>query len=288
MRTNQLGRGAADLALGWAVLVGKMWYHSRCGRRDGNVSSRVLDFESDCASAPVWYPRKDTSRDALETFVLAVSVGWLSPSRVHCTTSLYDRRRTARPACRQLHHHPPVVMSLLVRLLVLVALVAVAVQAQNFGDLAAFPEHEPMAAAAAEDVALAQVASTVAVEGQPMPTTRARHARERERERERTSELLADGRSFLLLLLLAGHRSSSSSCCLHLLFSSTAGCSSHRAAPIGAALVAAARDCCFDLTWDWTGIGLGLLFLLFARRRSSVARPDRPSSDSSGEQAAEG
>jgi hypothetical protein len=54
-------------------------------------------------------------------------------------------------------------MSLLVRLLVLVALMAIAVQAQNF----AFPEHEPLAAAAAsQEIALAQVASTVSGQSQ--------------------------------------------------------------------------------------------------------------------------
>jgi len=43
-----------------------------------------------------------------------------------------------------------------------VALCCVAVSAtQDFGYLAAFPEHEPIAASATEDIALAQVASTV-------------------------------------------------------------------------------------------------------------------------------
>lgn len=55
----------------------------------------------------------------------------------------------------------------LVRILFIVAaLCVVAVSANtDFGDLAAFPEHEPMAASASEDMALAQVSQQVAVEG---------------------------------------------------------------------------------------------------------------------------
>jgi SMC interacting uncharacterized protein involved in chromosome segregation len=50
----------------------------------------------------------------------------------------------------------------LLRVLFVVALCFVAVSAtQDFGDLAAFPEHEPIAASATEDIALAQVSSTV-------------------------------------------------------------------------------------------------------------------------------
>jgi len=50
----------------------------------------------------------------------------------------------------------------LLRVLFLVALCFVAVSAtMDFGDMAAFPDHEPMAASATEDIALAQVASTV-------------------------------------------------------------------------------------------------------------------------------
>lgn len=46
----------------------------------------------------------------------------------------------------------------------LFALIAVAA-AQDFGDLAAFPEQEPMAAADASDIALAQVGQKITVEG---------------------------------------------------------------------------------------------------------------------------
>ena len=63
----------------------------------------------------------------------------------------------------------------LLRLACLVALMAVCVSAvsaqQNYGDLAAFPDHEPMAAQEQQDIALAQVASSVA--GQRTTRTRA-------------------------------------------------------------------------------------------------------------------
>jgi len=54
----------------------------------------------------------------------------------------------------------------LARFLCVLALFVVAVAAQeNYGDLAAFPEHEPLAASEHQDLALAQVGSSISVEG---------------------------------------------------------------------------------------------------------------------------
>lgn len=57
-------------------------------------------------------------------------------------------------------------MNSLARCLIVLALLFVAVSAQDFGDLAAFPAHEPAAAQEHhDDLALAQVSSSVSVQG---------------------------------------------------------------------------------------------------------------------------